>query len=50
MSSWIIIILLLAGVALVIAVILAARDDRPRVTTIERKTERAEGQEEEDRP
>lgn len=49
MSTTMMVILGLGVVALVIGVILAAGGDRPRVTTIERTTERAEGEEEEDR-
>ena len=49
MSSTMIVILSCAVIALVIGVALASRSGGPRVTTIERKTERAEGEEEEDR-
>lgn len=45
MSTSIVIILVLSAIALVIAVILAAGAGGPKVTTIERKTERAESQE-----
>lgn len=40
MSTTMIVIIALVVVALIIAVVLAAGDGRPRVTTIERKTER----------
>lgn len=50
MSSSMIVILACAVIALVIGVVLASRDGGPRVTTIERKTKRAEDEgEEEDR-
>ncbi|HEY6663178.1 MAG TPA: hypothetical protein VIZ66_09660 [Sphingomicrobium sp.] len=42
MSSTMIIILSLAVIALVIGVILAAGNDRPRITTIETKRKREE--------
>ena len=49
MSAPMIVILACGVIALVIGVVLAAREGGPRVTTIERTTERAEGEEEEDR-
>ena len=44
-----ILIIVVAICAAAIAVLLASRSGGPRVTTIERKTERAEVEEEEDR-